>query len=124
FDETVTTLGVIWEVENVRAGRVVRTVAKISDDGGSLRAVWFNQPYLQKQLPRGAQIVLTGVKQRFGNSISFTVKSHELPEQGDLINTGRLVPVYPLTDGLGAKALRRATKWVVDRCANLVTDYL
>ncbi len=124
FDEMVTTLGTIWEVENVRAGRVVRTVAKISDDSGSIRAVWFNQPYLQKQLPRGAQIVLTGIKQRFGNAISFTVKSHELPEQGDLINTGRLVPVYPLTEGLSAKALRRATKWVADRCANLVPDYL
>jgi ATP-dependent DNA helicase RecG len=124
FDEPVTTLGVIWEVENVRAGRVVRTVAKISDDSGSIRAVWFNQPYLQKQLPRGAQIVLTGVKQRFGNAISFTVKSHELPEQGDLINTGRLVPIYPLTEGLSAKALRRATKWVADRCASLVADYL
>ena len=124
FDEVVTTLGVIWEVENVRAGRVVRTIARVSDESGQIRAVWFNQPYLQKQLARGAQIVLTGIKQRFKNSVQFTVKSHELPEQGDLINTGRLVPVYPLTEGLSAKSLRRATKWVADRCAGLVGDYL
>jgi ATP-dependent DNA helicase RecG len=124
FDETVTTLGVIWEVENVRSGRMVRTIARISDESGQIRAVWFNQPYLQKQLPRGAQIVITGVKQRFKNAVQFTVKSHELPEQGDLVNTGRLVPVYPLTEGLSAKSLRRATKWVADRCAGLVGDYL
>ncbi len=124
FDETVTTLGIIWEVENVRSSKIVRTIARISDESGSIRAVWFNQPYLQKQLTRGTQIVMTGVKQRFGNAVQFTVKSHELTEQGDLVNTGRLVPVYPLTEGLSAKALRRATKWVVDRCASLVVDYL
>lgn len=126
FDELMTTKGVIWEVENVRAGnaKMVRTVARIADESGQMRAVWFNQPYLQKQLPRGAQIVVTGVKQRFGNSVQFTVKSHELPEQADLLNTGRLVPVYPLTEGLSAKTLRRATKWAVDRCATLVADYL
>ena len=126
FDETVTLLGVIWEVENVRSpnGRSTRTIARISDETGEIRAVWFNQPYLQKQLTRGAQIVLTGVKQRFGNAVQLTAKSHELPEQGDLVNTGRLVPIYPLTEGLNAKALRRATKWVIDRCAGLVTDYL
>ncbi len=126
FDEVVTVLGVIWEVENVRTGKskVVRTVARISDETDQIRVVWFNQPYLQKQLPRGAQIVVTGVKQRFGNAVQLTAKSHELPEQGDLINTGRLVPVYPLTEGLSAKTLRRATKWCVDRCAGLVSDYL
>ena len=101
FDETCTILGRIWEVENRRTGGGrTRTVAQVSDETGAIRLVWFNQPYLLKQLTRGAYIVATGVKQRFGNSVSFAVKSHELPEQGDLINTGRLVPVYPLTEGL------------------------
>ncbi len=126
FDEIVTVLGVIWEVENVRnpKSKMTRTIARISDETGDIRVVWFNQPYLQKQLPRGAQIVVTGIKQRFGNAVQLSAKSHELPEQGDLINTGRLVPVYGLTEGLSAKALRRATKWVTDRCASLVADYL
>ncbi|HEY7094735.1 MAG TPA: ATP-dependent DNA helicase RecG, partial [Ktedonobacterales bacterium] len=62
------------------------------------------------------------VKQRFGNAVEFSAKSHELPEQGDLINTGRLVPVYPLTEGLHPKAMRRFTKWAVDHCAPFVPD--
>src|SRR5262249_27661120 len=66
----------------------------------------------------------TGVKQRFGNSVEFSVRSHELPEQGDLINTGRLVPVYGLTEGLHPKTLRRFTKWAVDRCAGFLPDHL
>ncbi|HEX6542549.1 MAG TPA: DEAD/DEAH box helicase, partial [Ktedonobacterales bacterium] len=125
FDQVSTTLGLIWEVENKRTknGRT-RTVARVSDETGAVYATWFNQPYLLKQLPRGGHIVMTGTKQRFGNRVEFAVKSHELPEQGDLINTGRLVPVYPLTEGLSPKVMRRFTKWVVDRCAAFVPDHL
>ncbi len=88
--------------------------------------MWFNQPYLQKQLQaaKGSYLVVTGVKQRFGNKIEFVVRSHELPEQGDLLNTGRLVPIYPLTEGLHAKTLRRFTKWAIDRYAAMVPEFL
>ena len=123
FNEVSTVLGLIWEVETKRTGGGrTRTVARISDETGAIRVSWFNQPYLQKQLPRGSYIVVTGVKQRFGNAVEFSAKSHELPEQGDLINTGRLVPVYPLTEGLHPKAMRRFTKWAVDHCAPFVPD--
>src|SRR6266581_2344715 len=125
--EVTTTVGLIWEVETVRSSKgLARTIATISDDTGKLRVTWFNQPYLQKQLQaaKGSYLVVTGVKQRFGNKIDFTVKSHELPEQGDLLNTGRLVPTYALTEGLNAKSLRRFTKWVVDRYAAMIPEYL
>ncbi len=125
FNEVSTFVGLIWEVETSRTrGGRTRTIARISDETGAIRASWFNQPYLQKQLPRGQYIVLTGIKQRFGNSVEFSVKSHELPEQGDLLNTGRLVPVYGLTEGLHPKAMRRFTKWAVDTCAVFLPEHL
>src|SRR5438874_1136949 len=127
FNEVTTTMGLIWEVESTRtsAGRS-RTIATISDETGKIKVTWFNQPYLTKQLnaAKGSYLVVTGLKQRFGNKIEFSVRSHELPEQGDLLNTGRLVPIYPLTEGLHAKTLRRFTKWVVDRYAAMVPDHL
>jgi ATP-dependent DNA helicase RecG len=127
FGEVSTTLGLIWEVETVRSSRgLARTIATISDDTGKIRVTWFNQPYLHKQLQaaKGSYLVVTGTKQRFGNKIEFTVKSHEFPEKGDLLNTGRLVPTYALTEGLNAKSLRRFTKWAVDRYAAMVPEYL
>src|SRR6266581_3524013 len=127
FNELTTTMGLIWEVKNIpTSGGRMRTIATISDETGKLNVSWFNQSYLLKQLKaaQGSYLVVTGVKQRFGNKIEFSVRSHELPEQGDLVNTGRLVPTYPLTEGLHAKALRRFTKWVVDRYAAMVPDYL
>src|SRR5437588_4071233 len=127
FNELTTTMGLIWEVKNVptSSGRT-RTIATISDETGKLNVTWFNQPYLLKQLKaaQGSYLVVTGVKQRFGNKIEFSVRSHELPEQGDLVNTGRLVPVYSLTEGLHAKSLRRFTKWTVDRYAAMIPDHL
>lgn len=128
FNEVSTTIGLIWEVETRHTGKGrALTIATISDDTGKLRVSWFNQPYLQKQLSakKGtAHIVVTGMKQRFGNKIEFSVRSYEIPEDGDLLNTGRLVPVYPLTEGLHAKTLRRFTHWAINHCAHMVPEYL
>ncbi len=127
FNEVTTTMGLIWEVKTSPTGSGrTRTIATISDETGKISISWFNQPYLQKQLKaaQGSYLVVTGVKQRFGNKIEFSARSHELPEQGDLLNTGRLVPMYPLTEGLHAKTLRRFTKWVVDRYAAMIPDHL
>ncbi len=127
FEQVTTTLGLIWEVETTRtSGGRTRTIATISDESGKLRVSWFNQSYLQKQLQaaKGAYIVVTGIKRRFGNKVEFTVQSHEFPERGDLLSTGRLVPIYGLTEGLHAKALRRFTKWAVDRYAAMIPEHL
>ncbi len=127
FNEVTTTKGLIWEVKSAptKGGRT-RTIATISDDTGKLNVTWFNQPYLFKQLKnaQGSWLVVTGTKQRFGNKVEFSVRSHEFPEEGDLLNTGRLVPTYALTEGLHANALRRYTKWVVDHYAAMVPDHL
>ena len=126
INEVTTTKGIIWEVEmSHTGGKRSRTIATISDETGKIRVTWFNQPYLSKQLnaAKGSYLVVTGVKQRFGNKVEFTVRSHELPEQGDLLNTGRMVPTYALTEGLHAKTLRRFTKWAVDHYAAMVPDH-
>jgi ATP-dependent DNA helicase RecG len=127
FHEITTTIGLIWEVETKRLnnGRT-RTIASIGDETGRINVSWFNQSYLQKQLnaAKGEYLVVTGEKKRFGNKVEFNVRSHELPEQGDLLNTGRMVPVYPLTEGLHAKTLRRYTKWTADHYAHAIPDHL
>jgi ATP-dependent DNA helicase RecG len=127
FGEVTTTMGLLWDVKSQRIsnGRL-RVVAEISDETGKLNISWFNQGYLQKQLQaaKGEYIVVTGVKQRFGNKVEFSVRSHELPERGDLLNTGRLVPIYPLTEGLHAKTLLRFTKYVIDRYAQMLSEHL
>ncbi|TMC20398.1 MAG: ATP-dependent DNA helicase RecG [Chloroflexi bacterium] len=127
FGEVTTTMGMIWEVETKRTnGARSRTIATLTDETGKLKVTWFNQAYLQKQLQaaKNSYLVVTGVKQRYGNNVEFSVRSHELPEQGDLLNTGRIVPIYPLTEGLHAKTLRRIMKEAVDHYAAMIPEHL
>jgi ATP-dependent DNA helicase RecG len=115
----------VLQAQLVRLGRMFGTEARVTDGTGSMRIVWFNQTYLAEQLKPDDRIVLAG-KVTLNN---FGQKSMQNPEwerlQGDeLTHTGRLVPVYPLTQGLSQRVLRRAVKEAVDKYAPLVEEAL
>jgi len=123
-DEEQTTLVSVWSAAKVRLGRRDGTQAVVGDETGTMRVVWFNQPYLADQLKTNDRIVLAGKVTLFNR-----LKTMESPEwerlgADDLTHTGRLVPVYPLTQGLSQRQLRRVVKEAVDRFAALVKEAL
>jgi len=81
---------------------------RIEDDGGSLRVVWFNQPYLLTQIAADGEYLLHGeVRKARAGELELVNPSWEpaagggpAPGQGDL------VPVYPPLPGLGARQIR------------------
>ncbi|GAA5532570.1 ATP-dependent DNA helicase RecG [Deinococcus aluminii] len=77
--------------------------------GGRVRASWFNQPWVERQLREGARLVLTGRVKKFGRSVQLGVEHLETVEdaQGSL-STGRIVGVYDSKDGISQEFLRRA----------------
>ncbi|MER3484301.1 MAG: DNA helicase RecG [Meiothermus sp.] len=75
--------------------------------GWKFTAVWFNQPWVLKQIPEGASIIVSGKVQRRGPNISIMVEYFE-DEAGEQLSTGRIVPVYPSKEGVGQAFLRRA----------------
>ena len=80
------------------------TVARVADETGPLEAVWFNQPWIAKQLSAGTQLVMHG---RYEGKGRFRVSDHELggAESGDGTTLG-VIPVHPAADGLTAKRIR------------------
>lgn len=92
--------------------RMTITTAVIKDDSGAIRAVWFNQPYLEESLPEGTMVSLAGkvVLDKRGlylsNPVHEKVGGPADPEDAPLRHTGRLVPVYPETEGMTSKYLR------------------
>ena len=123
--EPQTIVGTIQEVQNIPTRRgTMRTSAIIVDETGQVEAVWFNQPYLAQSLPRGAQVVISGRTDQFLGKAVFQSPEYELLESEDLIHTGRLVPVYPLTEGIGPRWMRRLVKRTVDRWTPEVVDHL
>jgi ATP-dependent DNA helicase RecG len=89
--------------------RLTITTATIQDDSGAVRAVWFNQPYLQETLPEGAAVSVSGkvVLDKRGLYLTNPIYEKVSPFSTDsLRHTGRLVPIYPETEGVTSKYLR------------------
>ncbi|MBI2305357.1 MAG: ATP-dependent DNA helicase RecG [Chloroflexi bacterium] len=101
------------------------TEAVIGDSTGKLRVVWFNQPYLAQRLPLSRHIVLSGRVNLFrGQKVMESPEWEPVEEGEELIHTGRLVPVYPLTQGLHARTLRRVMKGSLSRWLPFLEDFL
>jgi ATP-dependent DNA helicase RecG len=95
----------------------------LSDGTGTIEARWFNQPYLEKRFRPGMEIVVSGKVDEYLGRLLFTSPEWE-PLQRDLLHTGRLVPVYPLTEGVSGRWLRRIIKGALDGFASRVIDPL
>ncbi len=92
-------------VKPTRNRRLKRIEGRVFDESGPLLAVWWNQPWLARQMAEGTQLLLHG-KLRKRNE--FNVTEHELVGRGEApVHTVGLVPVHPSTAGLPPAALRR-----------------
>jgi ATP-dependent DNA helicase RecG len=124
YGEEVTIVGTVWETGTRKTrggGEIVTSV--IADASGTIEAVWFNQPYLARQLRPGRRIVLSGKIDEYLGRLTLQSPEWE-PLERELIHTGRLVPVYPLTRGLSSRWMRRLTKRVVDHWAPRLEEYV
>lgn len=124
FGEQVTIIGTIWETR----ARLLRTNQKmvqsvISDGTGTIQAQWFNQPWLAEKLRAGTQIVLSGKVDQYLGRLIMTNPEWE-PLETEPLRTRRIVPVYPLTQGLNGNKLRELMRTAVNTWAPRVPDPL
>ena len=100
------------EVERVasryaRARKLHLTEAIISDGTGTVKAIWFNQPYLAKTIPTGTPVLVSGQLKFKNNDLALQSPAIEpVSDSKDTKDTARIVPVYPETEGLTSKQLR------------------
>jgi len=118
-----------------RRGLSILTV-KVGDESGSVRATWFNQPWLARKFTKGTRLLLTGSRDKRGFRVSeYEVLSAAGPvgagdppppavakaSSGEVPPTpppagGKLVPVHPATEALKAQRIRQwmeqAIVWV------------
>jgi len=123
--EEQTIVATVWEAAQKTLGHRRRaTEATVGDESGNMRVIWFNQPYLAKTLTTNSTVVLSGRVEAFRGRMVFVSPEWELLESDDLIHTGRLVPVYPLTAGLSPRTVRRLVKATLDRWLPELEDFL
>ncbi len=110
-------LGEVAEV-SVRSIGIRRTLLEVvlQADGGSIVAIWFNQPFLENRFRQGQTLLVAGkVKERNGRW-EMTHPHNEIIEMdGDTV-AGKLLPVYPLTEGINQGYMRRIMKAVITQC--------
>lgn len=104
-------------------GNLDITNVLLADQTGSINATFFNQPFLARRLRPGSQIVVSGRVERDLNRLGFKHPEWE-PLTKELLHTARIVPVYPLTEGITARWLRKMTRGVVDYWAGKVPEPL
>jgi ATP-dependent DNA helicase RecG len=123
YGEEVTVLLTVCEVftrETRRAGLTVTSVV-LADTTGTIQATFFNQPFLQKQFQTGRRIVVSGRVDKDLGHLVFKQPEWE-PLSKELLHTARIVPVYPLTEGITNRWLRRLVHSVVEFWASKVPD--
>jgi len=105
-----------------RAKRKMMTEGLISDDSGSVKVIWFNQPWITKSIAIGDEISLSGKVAGDGFNIYLNSPSYEKTTSSG-VNTGRITPVYSLTDGITQKQLRFLINSVIHLASDIV-DFL
>ncbi|MFZ5800928.1 MAG: ATP-dependent DNA helicase RecG [Candidatus Omnitrophota bacterium] len=101
--------------------------AVIADSSGKMECLWFHQPYLKEYLKPNTNLVIYGEPQQHGNHWQMINPEYEILDgenDQDNLNVGRIVPIYPLTEGLTQRQLRRLIKSALDEFITGVADIL
>lgn len=92
--------------KKLRGSRTMVRVT-VSDDTGRLGLIFFNQPWRDRQLSQGQEVVVFGKLDRYRGQYQMTNPIVDLV--GD--ETGRIVPVYPQSGKAGLQT-REIRRWV------------
>jgi ATP-dependent DNA helicase RecG len=105
--------------------RIQRTVARLTDDTGSIDATWFGRRYIERRLKVDDNVIVSGKVKHFGRKLTLDNPDfqHDTGET-DLLHVGRIVPVYRLTAGLTAARLRTAMREALDKAGAHYREYL
>ncbi len=124
FGEQVTIIGTVWETRarRTRSNQVV-VQSVINDGAATIQATWFNQRWLAEKLQAGMQIVISGKVDQYLGRLVFNNPTWE-PLELEPLRTRRIVPVYPLTQGLTSNRMRDVMRQAVGKWAVNVPDPL
>lgn len=117
---TATIMGTVTSCKLSRTWKkkIMIVEAHIRDESASVRAVWFNQPYISDQLIEGRAIRLSGKVSEDSKGLYFSNPAWERSSR-EPTNTGRLVPIYPETEGITSRWLRWQIQGLIKLAKNI-----
>lgn len=111
---TVTVAGTVVSARNVKLrGRMSLAAVTIEDDSGRMNATFFGRGFLANTaFQKGVRAIFTGEVGTY-NGVCLKNPEYEVlsGDEDDTLHTGRVVPVYRLTEGVSQRQIRR---WIHD----------
>lgn len=104
-EETLIEAVVIARMTEIKTRRMTICKLMIRDETEICTAIWYNQTYLKN-------IFIPGKKYKFYGKISnkngrIEIASPTFDAEGETKNTGKIIPIYPLTKNLSQNTLRK-----------------
>jgi len=116
-----TICGVIRHSDLKRTARRRMTILDVTveDSTGDLRAVYFNQPYLEKLFKPGSRVMMSGMVsagRKGWTDLRMDAPQYEMLGEDDdtLLHVGRIVPIYHETRGFTSRQIRTLMKGLID----------
>ena len=100
------------------------TKIPVADASGRAFLVWFNQPYMERKFHIGQKLFVFGKATQVFGQLTFQTPEVEEVANDATLQVGRLVPVYPLTEGLSQNFVRTLVQETVTRSLDRVPEPL
>ncbi len=120
-----TSANIVGQIELISNKRSHRkrfyiTEAIVSDTTDQAKVIWFNQPFIAKNLNVGDRVSLAGkVEEDNFNTIVLKSPVYEKIISGQTTHTSGLVPIYHLTSNLTQKQIRFLVKQILPMAGQL-----
>ncbi|MFA5208157.1 MAG: ATP-dependent DNA helicase RecG [Candidatus Paceibacterota bacterium] len=126
INEKICILGKIISINQNKTWvkRMIITTALIEDDTGAIEAVWFNQPYLNKVLNIGDEIILAGKLSINDRTIQISSPIYEKVSLKENIHLGRIMSVYTESQRVSSKYLRYILKPIIENIKDKIPETL
>lgn len=123
-DQQTTISGKLEIINNRRSWRrkMMITEAVIRDQTEAIKIIWFNQPYIAKIIKPGDNIFISGKVSADETGFCFKNPIYEKTKT-ETTHTARIIPLYPLTEGITQKQIRFLMSQVTHQ-ANQLGDWL
>jgi len=101
-------VGQIELIQNKRSARkrMNITEALVSDESGQIKVIWFNQPFITKNLKPGDNVSLAGKVEHDFSGFAMKSPIYEKTILGQTIHTQGIIPNYHLTANITQKQIR------------------
>ena len=124
-DEPASLVGTITEIDlrSTQAGKSILGIL-VEDDSGTVRLMFFNQPYRVDQLSRDMRVLVSG-KPRVSGLRMEMVHPKVVPlADEEAPGDGEILPIYSLTEGINQGQMRRIVRGVVDELSLDIKDVI